>query len=78
MSPGQRLELTVELMNTDGPTAKFKGRGEVNGVQTVSAQLVLAGYNLREHNPDWADRDDRLIRNLRAQGDLLRGTGVLF
>jgi 3-hydroxyacyl-[acyl-carrier-protein] dehydratase len=75
--PGQRLELTVELISTDGPTAKFKGRGEVNGVQAVSAQLVLAGYNLRDRNPTWADRDRRLVRTLRAQGELLRGSRML-
>src|SRR5439155_24281665 len=78
VSPGQRLEITVELMSQDGSTAKLKGRGEVNGVQTVSAQLVLAGYNLRDRNPAWAERDERLVRQLRSHGDLLRGTGVLF
>jgi 3-hydroxyacyl-[acyl-carrier-protein] dehydratase len=75
--PGQRLELTVELMSTEGSTAKFKGRGEVDGVQAVSAQLVVAGYNLRDRNPAWADRDERLVRQLRSHGELLRGPGVM-
>ena len=77
VSPGQRLELTVELMNTDGPTAKFKGRGEVSGVQSVSAQLVIAGYNLRDRNPAWVDRDKQIVRHLRSHSELLRGPGVL-
>jgi 3-hydroxyacyl-[acyl-carrier-protein] dehydratase len=77
VSPGQRLEVTVELVSTDGPTVKFKGRGEVDGVQAVSAQLVLAGYNLRDRNPAWADRDERLVRQLRSNGDLLRGPRIM-
>jgi 3-hydroxyacyl-[acyl-carrier-protein] dehydratase len=77
VSPGQRLELTIELISKDGPTAKFKGRGEVDGVQAVSAQLVLAGYNLRDRNPAWADRDERLVRQLRSNGDLLRGPRIM-
>src|SRR5438093_12300373 len=40
VSPGQRLELSVELIGQDGATAKLKGRGEVDGVQTVSAHMV--------------------------------------
>jgi len=76
VSPGQRLEMTVELMNTDGPTAKLKGRGEVGGVQTVSAQVVLAGYNLRDRNPAWSERDERLVRQLRSHGELLRADGL--
>lgn len=75
--PGQRLEVTVELMSTDGPTAKFKGRGEVGGVQTVSAQLVIAGYNLRDRKPGWAERDRLLVRQLRSHGELLQGPGTL-
>jgi 3-hydroxyacyl-[acyl-carrier-protein] dehydratase len=77
MPPGHRLTLTVELVSRDGATAKLKGRGEMGGVQTVSAQLVLAGFNLRDRNPAWADRDDRLVRHLRARCELLRGPGVL-
>jgi 3-hydroxyacyl-[acyl-carrier-protein] dehydratase len=77
VSPGQRLDMTIELTKLDGTTAKLKGRGEVGGVQTVTAQLVLAGYNLRDRDPAWADRDDRLVRHLRARCQELRGPGVL-
>jgi 3-hydroxyacyl-[acyl-carrier-protein] dehydratase len=73
--PGHRMTVSVELTKQDGATATLKGRGELDGVQTVSAQVVLAGYNLRDRNPAWADRDDRLVRQLRAQCELLRGDG---
>jgi 3-hydroxyacyl-[acyl-carrier-protein] dehydratase len=73
VAPGRRLEVSLELMKRDGDTATFRGKGEVDGVQTVSAQLVLAGYNLRDRHPSGADRDDRLVRQLKAQADLLLG-----
>src|SRR5437868_743090 len=60
VSPGHRLQLAVELVQREGGSATLKGRGEVDGTQTVSAQFVLAGYSLRDRNPAWAERDERL------------------
>ncbi len=73
MPPGHRLLVSVELVKQEGDTATLKGRGEVDGTQTVSAQFTLAGYNLRDHNPAWAERDERLVRHLRAHAELLHG-----
>ncbi|HEX4592350.1 MAG TPA: 3-hydroxyacyl-ACP dehydratase FabZ family protein [Gemmataceae bacterium] len=73
VAPGRRLEVSLELIKRDGDTATLRGKGEVDGVQTVSAQLVLAGYNLRDRHPSGADRDDRLVRQLKDQADLLLG-----
>ena len=71
--PGHRLLLAVELVRQEGEVVTLKGRGEVDGTQTVSAQFVLAGSNLRDRNPAWAQRDERLVRHLRAQAELLVG-----
>ena len=73
VSPGHRLHLAVELVKQDGGTATLRGRGEVDGAQTVSAQVTLAGYNLRDRHPAWAERDERLVRHLRAHCAILRG-----
>jgi 3-hydroxyacyl-[acyl-carrier-protein] dehydratase len=73
VAPGRRLEMTIELVKREGDTATLRGRGEVDGTQTVSAQLMLAGYNLRDRHPSGADRDDRLVRHLKSQADLLLG-----
>jgi 3-hydroxyacyl-[acyl-carrier-protein] dehydratase len=70
--PGHRLAIAVELVKQDDATATLKGKGEVDGTQTVTAQFTLAGYNLRDRNPAWADRDERLVRHLRAHAELLR------
>ena len=35
--------------------------------------LVLAGYNLRDRHPTGVERDDGLVRQLKAQADLLLG-----
>jgi 3-hydroxyacyl-[acyl-carrier-protein] dehydratase len=72
-APGRRLEVSVDLIKREGDTATLRGRGEVDGTQTVAAQLVLAGCNLRDRFPGGADRDDRLVRLLKTQAELLLG-----
>jgi len=73
VSPGHRLEVAVDLIKRDGDTATLRGRGEVDGTQTISAQVVLAGYNLRDRHPAGAERDEKLVRHLRSQAELLLG-----
>jgi 3-hydroxyacyl-[acyl-carrier-protein] dehydratase len=73
VSPGHKLEVAVELVKRDGDAATLRGRGEVDGTQTISAQVVLAGYNLRDRHPAGAERDEQLVRHLKAQAELLRG-----
>ena len=73
VAPGRRLELSVELIKREGDTATLRGRGEVDGTQTVAAQLVLAGSNLRDRLSGGAERDDRLVRQLKTQAELLLG-----
>jgi 3-hydroxyacyl-[acyl-carrier-protein] dehydratase len=61
MQPGHTLELTTELKMSDGSTATFKVKGNVKGGRdTVNAQIVLAGYNVRDRLPESAANDDRL------------------
>lgn len=71
-APGNRMSVNVELSAQAEGRWSFKGKGEVNGQTTVSAQFSLGGYNLREKNPAWADRDADLVRHLRSHGDWLR------
>jgi hypothetical protein len=61
MPPGHTLELVTELVKADDSTATFRGKGNVRGGgQTVNAQVVLTGYNLRDRSPESAGTDDRL------------------
>jgi len=66
MEPGRQMRVAVELVERDGDLAILKGKGEVDGQTTVSARLVLAGYNLRERDPSLARVDERIIQHLRA------------
>ncbi len=70
--PGRAMALSVELTKRDAATATLRGKAEVDGQSAVSAQVTLAGYNLRDRNPAWAERDERLVRTLRAHCELLR------
>ena len=61
MPPGHTLELATELVKADDSTATFRGKGNVRGGgQTVNAQIVLTGYNVRDRLPEAAGTDDSL------------------
>jgi 3-hydroxyacyl-[acyl-carrier-protein] dehydratase len=73
MEPGGRMLVTAELAEVKGNMAEFKGRGEMDGKQTVSARFSLTRYNLRDRNPDWQAIDERIITYWRNLYGLLRG-----
>jgi 3-hydroxyacyl-[acyl-carrier-protein] dehydratase len=73
MQPGKVLDVMVELTGREESRASFKAKGEAEGTQMVSAQFVLASYNLRDRNPVLAERDERLVRHWRSLHPLLSG-----
>jgi 3-hydroxyacyl-[acyl-carrier-protein] dehydratase len=73
MEPGKQLAITVELVEQDGPTATFKGKGEVEGSTAVSARLMVGRYNLADRHPSLRTTDEQIVRHLRRQCLLLRG-----
>ncbi len=72
-APGSRMNVTVEQTAAGDGRFSFKGKGDVGGQTTVATQFTLAGYNLRDRNPAWADRDAELVKSLRAHGEWLVG-----
>lgn len=73
MEPGRRMLITAELLEQDQVFATFKGKGEVDGNQTVSAKITLERYNLSDRNPAYRSLDERIIKQLRCSYALLRG-----
>jgi 3-hydroxyacyl-[acyl-carrier-protein] dehydratase len=70
VEPGRQLQLRVDLVNKDtqtGEAASFKGTGEIDGVQAVTARFTLDCYNLADKRPEWAGKDVRLISELRDE-----------
>jgi 3-hydroxyacyl-[acyl-carrier-protein] dehydratase len=67
MEPGKQMAVTVELAERNGPLATFKGKGEAEGQQTVSARIVLDSYNLAD-----TDQNERIIKDLKAHCAVLR------
>src|SRR5262249_41237521 len=57
MEPGKRMNVQVDLVERGDGLATFKGKGEMDGQQTVSARLTLATYNLRDQDPSLAATD---------------------
>jgi 3-hydroxyacyl-[acyl-carrier-protein] dehydratase len=74
MQPGFTMELSVDLVKVEGDRATFRGKGAVaGGGQTVSAQVTLAAYNIRDKNPAGAAADERLIAHWRERHLWLTG-----
>lgn len=72
LKPGQTLEVTATLKNTDDTTAEFMASGKVNGDSAVSARLILSKSNLAARNPQLADNDQRLIASMRELYEQIR------
>jgi hypothetical protein len=60
------------LMERENGLAMFKGKGEMEGQNTVSARLTLAHYNLRDRDPALRAVDERLVQHFRQLCGLLR------
>jgi hypothetical protein len=71
MEPGRQMRVTVELVARQPGLASFKGKGESEGQQTVSARVTLATYNLAYSNPALKAADERIVGHLRGVGELL-------
>jgi 3-hydroxyacyl-[acyl-carrier-protein] dehydratase len=72
MEPGRQMTVSVELVERGNGLASFKGKGETEGQNTVSARLVLAHYNLRDRDPAMRATDERLVQHYRQMYGLLR------
>jgi 3-hydroxyacyl-[acyl-carrier-protein] dehydratase len=75
LEPGKTLEVSAELVEDadDGATATLKGKGACEGAATVSANLKLTRYNLRDRYPALHEADARIVAHLRGQYAILRG-----
>lgn len=73
MEPGRQLTVTAELVEQDGPRATFRGKGEMDGSQTVSARLTLLQYNLRDRDAPLATVDEQIVQALRQVYTVIGG-----
>jgi 3-hydroxyacyl-[acyl-carrier-protein] dehydratase len=77
VEPGRKLIVTAELVEDDGTVANFKGKGEVEGTQTLSARVSLNRYNLAARDPGLAYLDDRIVGYFRSLYPVLRATPMM-
>jgi 3-hydroxyacyl-[acyl-carrier-protein] dehydratase len=73
VTPGQELILTVELGERNEMMAHLKGKGEVEGVQTVGARLALARYNLASIDPSCRSQDESMLEHQRRHFAMIYG-----
>ncbi|MHB1426061.1 MAG: 3-hydroxyacyl-ACP dehydratase FabZ family protein [Gemmataceae bacterium] len=72
MEPGRQMSVSVELVERGNGRTTLKGKGEMEGQNTVSARLVLADYNLRDRDSALRETDERLVQHFRDLYALLR------
>ena len=76
MLPGRRMDVKVELKESDGAdnTAMFKTWGTNDaGESTVTAIFTLHGYSLAPRGPAGAAADAKLLEHWKARWALLTG-----
>lgn len=71
VQPGQTLTITVQIRGQDERETKLETQGTIDGVQTVSARLVLERYNLADTNPNKAATDAAVKTKMRELFALL-------
>lgn len=66
VSPGKTLELSSVLHKKDGNLWTFKTSGTVDGINAVTARLILEQSNLADHNSAMKTADETQIASLKA------------
>lgn len=57
VEPGETLTVHAEVLKSDGTLVTLKTRGEVDGVEAVSARLILDRFNLADRHPERTSSD---------------------
>ena len=74
LKPGETLSISATLKKNEDNTATFQAKGMVGDVSAVSAKLVLSKQNLKDHRPDMADSDDRILQSMKELYEIIRVT----
>ena len=67
LSPGQTMHLHLKATKWEGDLCTFKADGQVDGKSICNARITLQQSNLKDHNPELAAADERLIQHLKEQ-----------
>jgi 3-hydroxyacyl-[acyl-carrier-protein] dehydratase len=73
MEPGRQMNIAIELIERNGALATLKGKGAMDGQQTVSARLTLRCSNLADRDPALKAVDERIVSDLRDRHRVLCG-----
>lgn len=72
LKPGNRMNLSVELVEQNDSTATFKGKGLIESGTAVAARFTVERYNLRDRHPRMASVDEQIVQQQRLQAILLQ------
>ena len=72
LTPGTRVEYTVEAKTIEENVSSFTGFGLSDNERIVEAKFGLRHFNLSEKDTAMADLDARIIENLKGRWNLLQ------
>lgn len=71
VSPGNTLNIQVELKSSDANSCVLQGLGTVDGGTAVSAKLTLEKFNLADKNPEMKRIDELQIQKMKELFNVL-------
>ncbi|MEW6355657.1 MAG: 3-hydroxyacyl-ACP dehydratase FabZ family protein [Planctomycetota bacterium] len=77
VAPGDQLLIDVDLLGVEDSTARFRGKGRVDGNVVVKAQFDLKFFNLADIDGSLADRDKTILQAARKKFQELGGVKAI-
>ncbi|NOZ21537.1 MAG: beta-hydroxyacyl-ACP dehydratase [Planctomycetes bacterium] len=77
VAPGDQLLIDVDLLEVEDSTARFRGKGRVDGSVVVKAQLDLKFFNLGDIDGALTDRDKTIIEAAKTKFSELGGVKAI-
>ena len=71
VKPGNVLRISIEAKKIDAQSSSFIGSAYVGDQPMVEARLKLRHFNLADEDPSLADRDERIIQEMKNRGQLV-------
>jgi 3-hydroxyacyl-[acyl-carrier-protein] dehydratase len=77
VAPGDQLLVDVDALGIEDSTARFRGKGTVDGSVVVRAQFDLHFFNLADTDESLAEQDRSIIKAARQKFSELGGYRAL-
>ena len=71
LAPGMQINYVVDVKALEDSVSSFKAYGQSGNTRIVEARFALRHFNLADEDPAMADRDERIIQEMKNRGQLV-------